>query len=133
MPSTVTVAKGDTLSKIAHSLRAESRPDVDQTMIALYRANPSAFGGNINVLREGAILRVPGSDDIAALNEKEAIGEVHRQLEAWRSAGGAASAASGQLRLVTPGAGSGSGSSGAGSSASAANATCDPWRVPQAV
>ena len=93
MPSTVTVAKGDTLTKIAHSLRAESRADVDQTMIALYRANPSAFGGNINVLRQGAVLRVPGADDIAALNQKEAMGEVHRQMDAWRAGAGAAAIA----------------------------------------
>ena len=58
---------------------------VDQTMIALYRANPSAFGGNINILRQGAILRVPGADQIAALNQPEAMGEVHRQMDAWRS------------------------------------------------
>jgi len=101
MPSTVTVAKGDTLSKIAHSLRAESRPDVDQTMIALYRANPSAFGGNINVLRQGAVLRVPGADDIAALNQKEAMGEVHRQMDSWRANAGAPDSG-GHLRLVSP-------------------------------
>ena len=106
MPSTVTVAKGDTLTKIAHSLRAESRADLDQTMIALYRANPSAFGGNINVLRQGAVLRVPGADDIAALNQKEAMGEVHRQLDAWRSGAGAAAGDNGgHLRLVSPSAG----------------------------
>jgi pilus assembly protein FimV len=104
MPSAVTVAKGDTLTKIAHSLHAESRADLDQTMIALYRANPSAFGGNINVLRQGAVLRVPGADDIAALNQKEAIGEVHRQLDAWRAAAGAGDSG-GHLRLVSPSAG----------------------------
>jgi pilus assembly protein FimV len=113
MPSTVTVAKGDTLSKIAHSLHAESRADVDQTMIALYRANPSAFGGNINVLRQGSVLRVPGADDIAALNQKEAIGEVHRQMDAWRAGAGTADNA-GHLRLVSPTAG------GTGAAAAAA-------------
>src|SRR5580692_5852950 len=113
MPSTVTVAKGDTLTKIAHSLRAESRADLDQTMIALYRANPAAFGGNINVLRQGAVLRVPGADDIAALNQKEAMGEVHRQLDAWR-AGAAAGDSGGHLRLVSPSVG--------GTSAAAATA-----------
>jgi pilus assembly protein FimV len=104
MPATVTVTKGDTLTKIAHSLHAESRADLDQTMIALYRANPAAFGGNINVLRQGAVLRVPGGDDIAALNQKEAIGEVHRQMDAWRSAAGAGDSG-GHLRLVSPDAG----------------------------
>ena len=66
--------------------------NIDQTMIALYRANPDAFGGNINILRRGAVLRVPGADDIAALNQREAMGEVHRQMDAWRSAGGSGSA-----------------------------------------
>src|SRR5579862_7666374 len=103
-PSTVTVAKGDTLTKIARSLHADTQANIDQTMIALYRANPEAFGGNINVLREGRVLRVPQADQIVALNEKEAMGEVHRQMDAWRSAGGAAAPA-GRLRLVTPTAG----------------------------
>src|SRR5271170_1351719 len=110
------VVKGDTLSKIAHSLRAESRPEMDKTMIAVYRANPDAFGGNINILRSGAVLRLPGADDVAALNQAEAIGEVKRQMEAWR--GGSAAAATGHLRLVTPGAGAGtSQTSGSASSA----------------
>src|SRR5277367_2557272 len=110
------VVKGDTLSKIAHSLRAESRPEMDKTMIAVYRANPDAFGGNINILRSGAVLRLPGADDVAALNQAEAIGEVKRQMEAWR--GGSAAASTGHLRLVTPGAGAGtSQSNGSASSA----------------
>jgi pilus assembly protein FimV len=113
---TVTVSKGDTLTKIARSLNASSPADIDQTMIALYRANPDAFGGNINVLRQGSVLRVPGADDIAALNQKEAIGEVHRQMEAWRGAEGAAEPA-GHLRLVAPSAG-GSGAAGNNAGAS---------------
>jgi pilus assembly protein FimV len=95
---------------------------MDQTMIALYRANPEAFGGNINILRQGAVLRVPGADQIAAQNEKEAIGEVHRQLDAWRTAGGAAAAPSGRLRLVTPTAG-GSGSESSKPASPAAGST----------
>jgi pilus assembly protein FimV len=107
---TYRVAQGDTLTKIARSLRGASRGDLDQTMIAMYRANPEAFGGNINILRRGSVLRVPGGDEIAALNQSEAMGEVHRQMDAWR--GGAATASSGHLRLVTPGAGSGTSNSG---------------------
>jgi pilus assembly protein FimV len=117
-PSTVQVAKGDTLIKIARSLHAENPAVIDQTMIALYQANPRAFGGNINVLHQGAVLRVPGSDAIAALNEQAAIGEVHRQLEAWRSGG--ASEAGGHLRLVTPGVGGGGNAGGAAGSSSGA-------------
>jgi len=115
-PGTVEVAKGDTLTKIARSLHADTPANVDQTMIALYRANPEAFGGNINILRRGAVLRVPGADDIAALNQREAMGEVHRQMDAWRSAGGSA-APSGHLRLVTPTAGGSGAAPGNASSA----------------
>jgi pilus assembly protein FimV len=108
-PTTVQVVQGDTLTKIARGLHAETRPAIDQTMIALFRSNPEAFGGNINVLKRGSVLRVPDADSIAALNQKEAMSEVHKQLEAWRSAGGGAApvASGGRLRLVTPTGGSG--------------------------
>jgi pilus assembly protein FimV len=108
-PATVQVMQGDTLTKIARGLHADSRAALDQTMIALFRSNPEAFGGNINVLKRGAVLRVPEADAIAALNQKEAMSEVHRQLEAWRNAGGAAATAAsgGRLRLVTPKGGEG--------------------------
>src|SRR5450755_1979892 len=120
----IRVGKGDTLIKIARSLEsgAAGPANVDQTMIALYRSNPGAFGGNINVLHQGAVLRVPGADQIAALNQKEAIGEVHRQMDAWRSGETAAGAPSGHLRLVTPSAG-GSATGTGNSSAANANAS----------
>ncbi len=110
------VAQGDTLTKIARSLRAGSKAEIDQTMIAMYRSNPDAFGGNINILRRGAVLRVPGGDEIAALNQAEAIGEVRRQMDAWR--GASAAAPNGHLRLVTPGAGGGTSNSPSDSAAS---------------
>src|SRR3984957_5286049 len=116
------VSQGDTLTKIARSMRANApmKPaDIDQTMMAVYRANPDAFGGNINILRRGAVLRVPGADEIAALNQTEATGEVRRQMSAWRSAG--SPEAGGHLRLVPPTAGGGA-AAGTGSSSTAANA-----------
>jgi len=121
------VGPGDTLTKIARSLRAGgSKADIDQSMIAMYRANPDAFGGNINILRRGAVLRVPGADEIAALNQTEATSEVRRQMDAWRGNSGAAP--SGHLRLVTPGAGGGT-SSSAGDSASSGEAQALKGRV----
>jgi pilus assembly protein FimV len=105
---TYRVAQGDTLTKIVRSLHSGSKAEIDQAMIAMYRSNPDAFGGNINILRRGAVLRVPGGDEIAALNQTEAIGEVRRQMDAWRSN---PAAPSGHLRLVTPGAGGGTSNS----------------------
>jgi pilus assembly protein FimV len=109
--NTYQVAQGDTLSKIARSLRSDSPvpptpANIDQTMIAVYRANPDAFGGNINILRRGSVLRVPGADAIAALNQNEAMNEVRRQMSAWH--GGSEPAPGGHLRLVTPSATAGS-------------------------
>jgi pilus assembly protein FimV len=115
--NTYRVGDGDTLTKIARSLRAESPANIDQTMMALYRANPDAFGGNINILRRGAVLRVPGADQIAALNQSQAIDEVHRQMDAWRTSGGAASG--GHLRLVTPSSGGGAAGGGSGNASNA--------------
>jgi pilus assembly protein FimV len=120
-PDSVRVGRGDTLIKIARSLQgaAATPAAVDQTMIALFRSNHEAFGGNINVLRQGTVLRVPNADEIAALNQKEAIGEVRRQMDAWRTGEGAASASSGRLRLVAPtsgGSATGAGNANAGSS-----------------
>jgi pilus assembly protein FimV len=117
---TYRVAQGDTLTKIARSLHATTRGDIDQAMIAMYRANPEAFGGNINILRRGAVLRVPGGDEIAALNQSEATGEVRRQMDAWR--GSSSATPSGHLRLVTPGAGSGTSTSSDSASSGEAQA-----------
>ena len=95
-PGSIRVGRGDTLTKIARSLDhgAADSSQIDQTMIALYRANPEAFAGNINVLREGAVLRVPGAEQIAKLNQRAAASEVQRQMEAWRPARAAAPPAS---------------------------------------
>jgi pilus assembly protein FimV len=115
------VSQGDTLAKIARSLHADSGAatpaNIDQTMMAVYRSNPDAFGGNINILRRGAVLRIPGADQIAALNQSESISEVRRQMESWRGTGGGTT--HGHLRLVTPGAGSGTAGGGDSNAANA--------------
>ncbi len=112
--TTYHVGSGDTLTKIARSLHADTPASIDQTMMAVYRANPDAFGGNINIMRRGAVLRVPGADEIAALNQTEATNDVRRQMNAWRGDGGGAP--SGHLRLVTPSGGAGGGDSNAAKS-----------------
>jgi len=124
---TYTVARGDTLTKIALNLHASSKPEVDQTMLALFKDNPQAFEGNINLLHQGAILRVPGADEIAALNQREAMSEVSRQMSAWRRTASTAAAQGGHLRLVAPsdtsGRGTQPGAAGSGGAAAAAGET----------
>jgi pilus assembly protein FimV len=53
------VQRRETLWGIASRLRPDSRLTMNQTMLAIYEANPDAFGGNINILRAGANLRIP--------------------------------------------------------------------------
>src|SRR5260370_21797311 len=75
-------------------------------MLAIYQANPRAFEKNMNVLRSGAILRIPDAAEAAAVSPSDAAVEIRRQYAAWRSATGAPAAPSGerpgQLKLVTP-------------------------------
>ncbi|MEO7387572.1 MAG: FimV/HubP family polar landmark protein [Gammaproteobacteria bacterium] len=96
------VRANETLWGISERLRTASNVSVNQMMVALYRANPEAFAGNINRLRRGAILRVPQGGDMASISNREAISEVLRQDEEWRSATGVPAAAPARLQLVPP-------------------------------
>lgn len=81
----LTVARGQTLSAIARDIGGGS--SLDQTMIALLRANPEAFiGGNINRLKQGAVLRIPASEEVARLGQIEAAALVRNQIDEWRQA-----------------------------------------------
>ena len=81
----VQVQRGQTLSNIARE-HAQGY-SLDQTMLALLRANPEAFiGGNINRLKQGAVLRVPQSAELAQLGEAEAAALVRNQVAEWRQA-----------------------------------------------
>ncbi|WP_374660074.1 FimV/HubP family polar landmark protein [Inhella sp.] len=68
----VVVRRGDSLSRLAGSHRP-SGVSLDQMLVALYRENPDAFiGGNMNLLRAGARLRMPSAEQISALGADEA-------------------------------------------------------------
>jgi pilus assembly protein FimV len=101
---TYNVERNDTLWRIASSVQPGApRRVVNQTMIALFRANPEAFSGNINRLRAGSVLRIPDIADIQAITTAEASAEVARQQEAWSGAvRGATETAESRLRLVPP-------------------------------
>ncbi len=101
-----TVRQNDTLWQIASGLRPGSRSDVNRMMIAMFQANPEAFVGNINRLKAGAILRIPGDGEFDALAATDAAAEVRRQTAEWRETRGLTAAAGAgeeaRLRLVTP-------------------------------
>jgi pilus assembly protein FimV len=102
--STYRVRPNDTLSKIAGAAYPGGRTSVNRAMVAIYQANPAAFGGNINVLRAGSELRMPSSSDVSAISASAAADEVARQYQLWKEGAVAAPEAAdgGRLRLVTP-------------------------------
>ena len=81
------IKRGETLSKIANAVGLRNAFSLDQSMLALLRANPDAFlGDDINRLRSGAILRVPGHDDVAKIDASEASQVVRQQMQQWQQA-----------------------------------------------
>ncbi|HDS1146744.1 MULTISPECIES: FimV/HubP family polar landmark protein [Stenotrophomonas] len=83
----VTVQRGQTLSQIASAVARGNQVSRDRAMIALLRANPEAFiRGNVNLLKQGAVLRMPGSDALAAVDAAEAAALVREHAAQWRQA-----------------------------------------------
>ncbi|WP_226647946.1 FimV/HubP family polar landmark protein [Microbulbifer variabilis] len=79
------VSSADTLWEIALDNRVSREFSVQQTMLAIQRLNPEAFiNGNINLLKKGAVLRLPNSEDLRSLSLTEAISEVAQQNDSWR-------------------------------------------------
>ncbi len=76
------VQRAETLWAIAERARPAD-VTINQMMIAIYQANAAAFGGNINVLRAGATLRIPDTADLSTLTRIAANAEVQRQTDEW--------------------------------------------------
>lgn len=86
--STVKVERGDTLGRIAGEV-IPAGVSLDQMLVALQRANPTAFvDGNINRLRAGQILKVPSEQAARSISSTEAHSIVVAQaadFNAYRS------------------------------------------------
>ena len=79
------IAPGQTLWSIANQVRPDPAVSINQMMVALLRANPDAFAqDNINLLKRGSVLRVPGQEEVGRLSEDEAAALVSQQAAAWR-------------------------------------------------
>lgn len=81
----VKVGAHATLRGIAWRVGERSETDLQRMMLAIYRANPTAFDGNINRLHRGAVLSIPSRAEVAAISKAEAQHEIHAQMMAWRS------------------------------------------------
>lgn len=90
------VQAGDTLSRIVAN-EVNTQASTAQAMVAIQRANPSAFAnGNINQLRRGQVLRIPTDAEIREVNAREASASVREQSQAWRNTAAQAPALSAQ-------------------------------------
>ena len=79
----VTVQSGDTLYDIAASNRLATSVSVEQTMLAIQRANPDAFiDNNINMIRVGQVLRIPSIQEVQSIDQAEALNQIVLQNQA---------------------------------------------------
>ncbi|HEY8570634.1 FimV/HubP family polar landmark protein [Microbulbifer sp.] len=79
------VEANKTLWEIARDSRETREVSVQQTMLAIQRLNPEAFiNNNINLLKKGAVLRLPTNDEVRSLTRSEAVTQVATQNDAWR-------------------------------------------------
>lgn len=124
------VGELDTLWEIALRARPSRDVSVQQTMLAIQRKNPEAFiNGNINLLREGQVLRLPTRDEIQNFSRQDAVSEVANHNREWsegamgaqldagqreRTAPREAEAGTGQVRLAAAQNGAGESGQGAG-------------------
>ncbi|MFB1001882.1 MAG: FimV/HubP family polar landmark protein, partial [Pseudomonadales bacterium] len=83
--SAVTVRANETLWSIAKRVREEGA-SINQTMLALQDINPNAFiNNNINLLKKGAVLRLPAGMSAIGVNEQEARQAIAEQQLDWQS------------------------------------------------
>ena len=82
----ITVKSGQTLSEIAAIMAPQmDGATLDQTMMALFKANPDAFAsGSINLLAAGAELSMPSQALLRSISPAEASQFVAEANEQWR-------------------------------------------------
>jgi FimV-like protein len=80
-PGKVWVQSGDTASQLLFN-HIQSSDNLSQALLALQQANPDAFdGGNVNRLRQGAVLRLPTPAEIRAIDPVLAQEIMAQQIE----------------------------------------------------
>jgi len=78
------VLQGDTLSSIARQVKPDGI-NVNQMLVALFRANRDAFiANNMNLLRTGVVLKIPGIEESTAITRQQADAEVKLQVSNWQ-------------------------------------------------
>lgn len=76
------VKRGETLSKIAARVKPEG-VSLEQVLVGVYRSNPDAFVKNMNRLKVGKKLQIPGKDELSGVTQQEATEEIRVQAADW--------------------------------------------------
>ncbi len=77
------VSRGDTLFSIAKRAKQGTPANIHQMMVAIQRANPSAFIRNdMNRIKAGYILRIPDAEDAVSISRAEAKSVVMAAISA---------------------------------------------------
>ena len=79
------IRRGETLWGIAERLRTDRSITMNQMMIAIYQANQGEFLGNINLMKEGSVLRIPDRASIETVAQPEAYAMAVAHNQAWRA------------------------------------------------
>jgi membrane fusion protein, multidrug efflux system len=76
--------RGETLTGIAMQVKP-ANASLEQTIVGIFHANPDAFTTDPHRLRAGVILRIPTSNELAAVDRAAAAEELRRATELWRA------------------------------------------------
>jgi pilus assembly protein FimV len=75
----------NTLWDIAEAMYPDTSASTQQVMLAIVKKNPEAFyNKNVNALKAGYFLRIPGKDLINQISKADADKEVTLQYQRWR-------------------------------------------------
>lgn len=75
----------ETLWRVALKTRHGSSVTMDQMMLAIYEANPQAFDGDINHIRRGAYLNIPGLEEVRRIDPATATAKVRGHAAVTRT------------------------------------------------
>jgi pilus assembly protein FimV len=85
MKSIGPTAAGSNLWTIARDNKPQAA-SIQQAMVAIHEANPDAFiRGNMNLMKQGQLLRVPPPEVIEAISQAAAETRISRHQQAWKS------------------------------------------------
>ncbi len=80
------VRSGDTLTTVVERLRQDPSVPLESAVVATWRANEDAFiDGNMNLLRQGAVLDVPEESRIRGVTPEEAQSVIREQRRQWQA------------------------------------------------